>query len=67
MNVHLHYKACLAVYHKVQFWDQNCLFILYINDICNASSILKFILFADDTNVFYSGVDIQTLCEFYKS
>ena len=39
------------------------LFILYINDICNASSILKFILFADDTNVFYSGVDIQTLCE----
>ena len=39
------------------------LFIVYINDICNASSILKFILFADDTNVFYSGVDIQTLCE----
>ena len=39
------------------------LFISYINDICNASSILKFILFADDTNVFYSGVDIQTLCE----
>ena len=39
------------------------LFILYINDICNASTILKFILFADDTNVFYSGVDIQTLCE----
>ena len=39
------------------------LFIVYINDICNASSILKLILFADDTNVFYSGVDIQTLCE----
>ena len=39
------------------------LFILYINDICNASTILKFILFADDTHVFYSGVDIQTLCE----
>ena len=39
------------------------LFILYINDICNALTILKFILFADDTNVFYSGVDIQTLCE----
>ena len=32
------------------------LFILYINDICNASTILKFILFADDINVFYSGV-----------
>ena len=39
------------------------LFILYINDICNASTSLKFILFADDTNVFYSGVDIQTICE----
>ena len=40
------------------------LFILYINDICNASTSLKFILFAaDDTNVFYSGDDIQTICE----
>ena len=39
------------------------LFILYIHNICNASTSLKFILFADDTNVFYSGVDIQTICE----
>ena len=39
------------------------LFILYINDICNASTSLKFILFADDTNVFYSGVDIHIICE----
>ena len=39
------------------------LFILYINDICNASTSLKFILLADDTNVFYSGVDIQTICK----
>ena len=39
------------------------LFILYINDICNASTSLKFTLFADDTNVFYSGVGIQTMCE----
>ena len=38
------------------------LFILYINDICNASTSLKFILFADDTNVFYSGVDIDNVC-----
>ena len=44
-------------------WCTTKLFILYINDICNASTILKFILFADDTNVFYAGVDIQTLCE----
>ena len=31
------------------------LFILYINDICNVSSLVKCILFADDTNVFCAG------------
>ena len=31
------------------------LFLIYINDICNYSKILSFILFADDTNVFYSS------------
>ena len=34
------------------------LFILYINDICNVSKILKFVLFADDTNIFYSDANI---------
>ena len=38
------------------------LFILYINDICNVSEIVQFILFADDTNVFYSDHDINILC-----
>ena len=37
------------------------LFILYINEISNSSNLLKFILFADDTNVFFSGKDISTL------
>ena len=37
------------------------LLILYINDICNVSPVLKFILFADDTNVFCSGSDIVQL------
>ena len=31
------------------------LFILYINDICNVLYLVKFILFADNTNVFYAG------------
>ena len=31
------------------------LFILYINDIFNVSNLVKFILFADDTNVFCAG------------
>ena len=33
------------------------LFILYINDICNTSTLLTFNLFADDTNIFCSGND----------
>ena len=38
------------------------LFILYINDMCNVSTFFKPILFADDTNLFYSGKDIDELC-----
>lgn len=30
------------------------LFLIYINDICNVSTIAKLILFADDTNLFFS-------------
>ena len=37
------------------------LFILYMNDICFTSSLLKFILFADDTTVFDSNDDISVL------
>ena len=38
------------------------LFILYINDMRNVSTLIKPILFADDTNLFYSGKDIDELC-----
>ena len=38
------------------------LFILYINDICNVSDVLKFVLFADDTNIFCSHNSISSLC-----
>ena len=38
------------------------LFLLYINDLCNVSQLLKFILFADDTNIFLSGTDVHYLC-----
>ena len=37
------------------------LFILFVNDICNISKILKFVLFADDTNIFCSGHDAMQL------
>ena len=28
------------------------LFLIYINDICNALDFAKFVLFADDSNIF---------------
>ena len=37
------------------------LFLLYINDITHSSSLLKCILFADDTSVFLSHKDIDVL------
>ena len=40
------------------------LFLLYINDICNVSNMLDFILYADDTNVFlYKRENIDMMCE----
>ena len=38
------------------------LYNLYINDLCNVSELLKFVLFADDTNLFATGYDIYALC-----
>ena len=37
------------------------LFILYINDMCNACKLFKFIIFADDTNIFIEHKNLQTL------
>ena len=39
------------------------LFNLYIDDMCNISSLVKFILFADDTNIFHANSDINRLNE----
>ena len=36
------------------------LFLLYINDLQFASDLLDPIMFADDTNLFYSNKDINT-------
>ena len=37
------------------------LFLLYINDICNVSNLLKFGLFADDTHIFCSSTSLHDL------
>ena len=39
------------------------LFLVYINDLSNLSKVLKMILFADDTNIFYSHTDASYLME----
>jgi hypothetical protein len=38
------------------------LFLIYINDIVHCSALLHFILFADDTNLFFSHNDLSYLC-----
>ena len=35
------------------------LFILYVKDMCNVSTTLKSIVFADDTNIFHTGDDLK--------
>ena len=37
------------------------LLILYVNDICNVSKLVKLILFADDTNMVCSANDVEQL------
>ena len=37
------------------------LFLLYINDICESTSIVDFHLFADDTSIFYSNKNLKIL------
>ena len=37
------------------------LFLLYANDLKNASSVIDPIIFADETNLFYNHSNIQKL------
>jgi hypothetical protein len=39
------------------------LFILYINDLVNVTPLANIIMFADDTNLFFTGTDIMKLYE----
>ena len=39
------------------------LFIIYINDIVNSSKLATFIMFADDTNIFFKHKNTNTLHE----
>ena len=37
------------------------LFLIYVNDLINVSDLLQYIIFADDTNIFYSHDDYDSL------
>ena len=37
------------------------LFLLYINDLCNTSTVLKYVVFADDTTIYMSHSDPKLL------
>ena len=39
------------------------LFLIYINDLATVSKACLSILFADDSNVFISGKDVEVMCE----
>ena len=39
------------------------LFLIYVNDISNVSTLLQYILFADDTNIFCSHSNLDNLIQ----
>uniref|UniRef100_A0AAX7V8P7 Reverse transcriptase domain-containing protein n=1 Tax=Astatotilapia calliptera TaxID=8154 RepID=A0AAX7V8P7_ASTCA len=39
------------------------MFIMYLNDICRVSEILKFVIFADDTNILCAGGELPQVLE----
>ena len=43
------------------------LFLIYINDLHNSSSLLNFTLFSDDTTIFYSSQDVTSLIDTLNS
>ena len=43
------------------------LFIFYINDMCNMSKVLNFIIFANERNVFCIGNNLQEMCNFVSA
>ena len=66
------YQYLILNKHETSFGSIKCgvpqgsilgplLFLIYVNDLCNASDILDPIMFADDTNLFLSHQNINIL------
>lgn len=50
------------MFHKNTF-GAHFFFFIYIYDICEVSNLLKLVLFADDTTLYYSGKDFKNVTE----
>ena len=59
MIIHLACDLSRVGYHNDQYWVQFCFF--FTSMICNVSNLLKFVLFADDTNIFCSSTSLHDL------
>ena len=53
----------LSVHSLWLLFQVDVYILLYVNDIYRCSEQLSFILFADDTNIFYQHKDINVLIE----
>ena len=57
------YQTKLSVHSLWLLFQVDVYILLYVNDIYRCSEQLSFILFADDTNIFYQHKDINVLIE----
>ena len=61
-NVNSNHKTVVCGVPQVSILGP-LLFILYINDLCNTSTIMKFTLFADDTSMYHSYQNLTSLID----
>ena len=61
MIIHLACDLSRVGYRKDQYWSSFVSSLHQYYDICNVSNLLKFVLFADDTNIFCSSTSLHDL------
>ena len=61
------FNGCHSSHHFIKYGVPQgsilgpLLFLIYINDMCDVSKVLDFILFADDTNIFFSHKNMNVI------